>query len=267
MAYAKINSVTNANMGKVNSAAKAALGKIGNIDAPSAGFANVKSITLDGANDYMSIGSIDWDLYSMVFWFKTTSATFSYPWAKDGGSYFALRHIGGESAFHMQHPGTSAQAENFSKDAHDGNWHMLAITFAGGSEVESTVKMYLDGVEEDSYTTSRGAYTNTTNTGAFGAKHDSGGGGPYNFWAGSIDEVGVWKDTVLDADAVTALYNSGTPIDLSADSGNYDNSGDLDHWWRCGDGDSFATIEDNEGSVDLTMTNMASDDIVDDVAS
>ena len=35
MAYAKINSVTNANMAKVSSAAKAALGKIGSIDAPS----------------------------------------------------------------------------------------------------------------------------------------------------------------------------------------------------------------------------------------
>ena len=34
MAYAKINSITNANMAKVNSAAKAALGKISSIDAP-----------------------------------------------------------------------------------------------------------------------------------------------------------------------------------------------------------------------------------------
>ena len=37
MAYAKINSVTNANMAKVSSAAKAALGKIGSIDAPASG--------------------------------------------------------------------------------------------------------------------------------------------------------------------------------------------------------------------------------------
>ena len=40
MAYAKINNVTNANMGKVNNAAKAALGKIDSIDAPSAAFSN-----------------------------------------------------------------------------------------------------------------------------------------------------------------------------------------------------------------------------------
>ena len=36
MAYAKINNITNANMGKVNNAAKAAIGKIANIDAPTA---------------------------------------------------------------------------------------------------------------------------------------------------------------------------------------------------------------------------------------
>ena len=229
-------------------------------------FSNAKSITLDGANDYLAIGNIDWDVYSMVFWFKTTRSTFSYPWAKDGGSYFALRHIGGASAYHMQHPGTSAQADVFSKDAHDGNWHMIALTHSGGSGVESTINLYLDGVLEETNTETY-TYTNTTNCGSFGAKFDTGCGGPYNYWQGSMDEIGVWKDTVLDADAVVALYNSGTPIDLSADSGNYDNSGDLDHWWRCGDGDTFATVTDNEGSVDLTMTNMASDDIVDDVAS
>ena len=34
-----------------------------------------------------------------------------------------------------------------------------------------------------------------------------------------------------------------------------------------GDGDSHPTIEDQVGSYDLTMTNMASDDIEDDVPS
>ena len=82
-----------------------------------------------------------------------------------------------------------------------------------------------------------------------------------------MDEWGFWDDVALDADAVTALYNSGEPIDLSADSGDYDNSGDLTHWWRMGDGDTFTTIEDNEGSNDMEMTNMTSGDIETDVPS
>ena len=45
----------------------------------------------------------------------------------------------------------------------------------------------------------------------------------------------MW-DVSLDDAAVTAIYNSGTPIALDADDGNYDNSGDLQGWWRMGDG-------------------------------
>ena len=85
---------------------------------------------------------------------------------------------------------------------------------------------------------------------------------------GNLDEVSWWDDTTLDADAVLAVYNEGTPIDLKENSGDYDNSGDLTHWWRNGDPDGaseYPTIEDVEGSLDGTMVNMASDDIAEEV--
>ena len=41
----------------------------------------------------------------------------------------------------------------------------------------------------------------------------------------------AWWDAELDADAVTAIYNSGAPMDLTSDSGNYDNSSDLIGYW------------------------------------
>ena len=223
-------------------------------------YANEKSVAFDGSNDYMSIGSIDWDMFSLVLWFKTTSGTNSKVFGKDPTMYFSTRLIGGESGFHMHHPATGVQADTFSKDVQDGNWHMLTLTHSGGSGSSSTTILYIDGAEEESYTQTN-TYTTTTNTGSFGAGFGDSDAGPYNPWAGSIDEIGVWKDTVLDGDAVSALYNSGKPIDLSSDSGNYDNSGDLTHWWRMGDGDTFATITDNKGSVDGTLTNMASGDI------
>jgi len=50
-------------------------------------------------------------------------------------------------------------------------------------------------------------------------------------FAGIANEITVW-DKVLDADAVTALYNSGTPLLPTSDSGNYDNSDDLQGYWR-----------------------------------
>ena len=66
---------------------------------------------------------------------------------------------------------------------------------------------------------------------------------------------------------ISVLYNSGEPTNLAADSGSYTSSGDLTHWWRMGDGDTYPTITDNEGSEDGTMTNMTSGDLVEDVPS
>ena len=36
-----------------------------------------------------------------------------------------------------------------------------------------------------------------------------------------MDEFAVWNETLV-ADAVSAVYNSGTPFDLTEDKGNYD---------------------------------------------
>ena len=77
---------------------------------------------------------------------------------------------------------------------------------------------------------------------------DSSGGS--NFFNGLINEVAIW-DEVLDADAVTALYNSGTPLDASADSGNYASSDGLVGYWR-NDGDTTWTdrsTNSNDGTV------------------
>ena len=70
---------------------------------------------------------------------------------------------------------------------------------------------------------------------------------------------------MLSAAEVTQLYNSGVPTNLAADEGGYASSADLTHWWRMGDEDTYPTITDNAGSINGTMTNMTSGDIVEDV--
>ena len=59
-------------------------------------------------------------------------------------------------------------------------------------------------------------------------------------------------DEILDASAVSAIYNSGTPIDITADSGDYDNSGDLTNLWNFTEG-SGSTAADSVGSLDATL--------------
>ena len=48
---------------------------------------------------------------------------------------------------------------------------------------------------------------------------------------GLINEVAIW-DEILTASEVTALYNSGTPLVPTADSGNYESSDALQGYWR-----------------------------------
>ena len=73
----------------------------------------------------------------------------------------------------------------------------------------------------------------------------------------ALDEVAVFN-TELSASAVTTIYNSGVPNDLTGTSG-------LVSWYRMGDGDTFPTITDNTGSNNGTMTNMSSGNFISNV--
>ena len=65
---------------------------------------------------------------------------------------------------------------------------------------------------------------------------------------GQIDEVAIWR-AALSSDALTQIYNSGVPTDLSEDVGNYSSSSSLYSWWRMGD---------NDGGSGSTVTDMGS---------
>jgi hypothetical protein len=257
MAYAKINSITNANMAKVSSVAKAALGKITSIDAPSS-FVNTYSIDFDGANDRLLMGNVAFDVGSYSIWIKTTETAGTIILQKDAGWYF----YNNSGQIKVQHPMITGTL-NGSGTINDGGWHHLLVTCAGGSGVTSEVKLYIDGSLDITKTNEEGNEYDTT-TDALSVGYSDIWGGYYT--EAQIDEVSFWT-SVLTASEVTALYNSGRPINLASDSGDYASSSNLQHWWRMGDGDTYPTIEDNAGSLDGTMVNMASDDIETDVPS
>ena len=82
------------------------------------------------------------------------------------------------------------------------------------------------------------------------------GGGSYSR-NNLVDEIALWSSD--ESSNVAAIYNSGTPHDLSLLASA------PDHYWRMGDGDTFPTLQDNVGSLDLTMYNMTASEIVNDV--
>ena len=57
-----------------------------------------------------------------------------------------------------------------------------------------------------------------------------------NYWQGEISDAAIWN-VVLDADDISAIYNSGKPANLKkANSYNTDRTSNLLGWWRFGDG-------------------------------
>ena len=78
---------------------------------------------------------------------------------------------------------------------------------------------------------------------------------------GKIDEVAVWN-VALDAADVTSLYNSGNGLKASANSGNYDNSGDLVGYWEFNEGTGSTLTDSTSNSNNGTLTNMDSSDWV-----
>ena len=228
-------------------------------------FSNTKSIDFDCTNDYMISGSnvAFPETGSYAFWMKHNTVAQQVLLYAANNFYFYATVQGGKTVPYIAHP-VGNFVDPTSTKLDDDAWHFITVTTEGSADagVSSTVKLYVDASLKHTNTVTN-TYTPIT------AKWEIGhynAGGVCCRYTGNLDEIAMW-DVTLDADAVTQLYNSGEPIDLSSDSGNYDNSGDLVHWWRMGDGDTFTTITDNKGSNDMEMTNMASGDIEEDVPS
>ena len=86
-----------------------------------------------------------------------------------------------------------------------------------------------------------------------GGTASSGFNGVYD---GKIDEVAYWN-TELSANAISTLYNSGTPLSASSNSGNYTSSGNLVMYYKFEE-----NLNDSEGSFTLTGRNIGSSDYV-----
>lgn len=217
-------------------------------------FNNVLSLNFDSGDDeYVDIGDSD-DLMvgtnvTVSTWFKNSSGTRAYMFQSRRGSTSTNLSVGvNMNASGAEEAGwigiviyTGSGHSYISVDGNvdDGAWHHFAATISDGGQ-----KLYLDGSLIASATN---AFPNDA------SGHHSiigSNSGSDRFMNGNISEVALWN-TVLDPDAITAIYNSRTPISLSSDSGNYDNSSNLKGWWRMGDGTDlpYPFIPNEKGTV------------------
>ena len=126
------------------------------------------------------------------------------------------------------------------------NWRHYVVTWAGqdgGDHAQPII--YEDGV---AISTTHGNF-GVSDGKDFVVDTIGGSKSPHNTheFKGLLYQIGIW-DVTLGADAVAAIYNSGTPIPLQEDTGNYDNSEDLVTLWRFNEG-SGSTTSDSIGSL------------------
>ena len=212
-------------------------------------FGTYQSLDLDGNSDYMSLPS------SFLTAFNKTTGTFSF-WVNlvqndTDTSQFVIRIQTASTndnftVFYHKHqtkwfanlradsttisavydiPGSS----NNDGSGYDDGWQHFASTWlVDGSS--SYVKLYRNGSLQQTTTGTLAAWDETPDEVNIGNNTD----GSAAFLDGQIDQVAYW-DAALSADNITAIYNSGVPMDLTTFQGaNYTSTevGKLQGYWQ-----------------------------------
>jgi uncharacterized repeat protein (TIGR01451 family) len=105
----------------------------------------------------------------------------------------------------------------------DGAWHHVACVLQGGSDNINELELYVDGALETPSATQGVALDTDANAGLpvrIGQDHSN------RQLQGLIDELSIW-DVALTPAQLAAIYNGGTPLDVSA---GISNGGEIEAW-------------------------------------
>jgi hypothetical protein len=198
---------------------------------------NSYALSFDGSNDYVDTG-IPTDLQgsatmSLSFWFKSDTSGVGPSIGCRSGSANQWGFLRAGSLNYVQiMTGSNGKYFSYSSPS-DTNYHHYVITFNAG-----TIEFFLDGSPVSV------SFTNSGNGIAATLHSDSVSfdiGRNQSFYSdGLMDEVSLF-DKVLSQREITAMYNSGTPNDIS--------SLNPVGWYRNGD---------NDGGTGTTITDQGS---------
>jgi hypothetical protein len=207
---------------------------------------NTYAISFDGSNDYADCGVLT-ELHgastmSLSFWFKSDTSGEGPSMGSRTGSTNQWGFLRAGSANYVQIvTGGAGKYFSYSSPA-DTNYHHYLLTFSSGS-----INFYIDGAAVSVSLLNIGNGSVPT-LHSESVSFDLGRNATF-YSHGLMDEVALFS-TVLSQREVTAIYNSGTPNDISSLSPL--------GWWRNGDNDSGTgtTVTDQgSGSHDGTLTN------------
>ena len=232
--------------------------------APS--YSNLYSVSLDGTDDQILFSNSIFEStlrnsYTITTWLNIPS-TGAQTWFGAGGTGdFCYAHYSG-TALSWQFNANSDLGWYYSSgfSAPTSTFFHLAITAEkGASAGDNTVfKAYLNGSEATGTSGLHGSNITKANQETFDM-------GANTFDIGKVENVGgrmlngtlmhdfSLHSAALSSAAITALYNSGTPIDQTEDSGDYSSS-NLVGYWKLNEGE-LTTATDSAGSTNGTLTN------------
>jgi len=223
------------------------------------------ALDFDGSNDYVAADGVTSNLSSTGLPF--TVSAWAYPDTTNNEAIWAFNKTGnndenlnllfygsGGNTKKFYHYGRTSYVGESTNTFEPGQWHHIVVVV----DSSGNGKMFVNGEQEAEWSNG----TNTSvNRFSIGQEYDGTGSTASDFFDGKIDEVAIWN-VVLSAADVTALYNSGNGLKASANSGNYDNSGDLIGYWKFNEGTGSTLTDNTSNSNNGTLTNMDSSDWV-----
>jgi hypothetical protein len=275
MTISKIKGLTKPQINKVSGISLSSIKKINSVRLE-AGF-STHSIAFDGTSDYATLGTTsskffpsssahaagngDWSISFWIYFPSFPSYT-SHNGLFGRRRYFsdliAFSYVptnGNIFLFRRYNNTTHNRAKPVLAGCFDANWHHIVITNDqdGGN---TGMKFYRDG----------GLITNGTQAAwSISAFEDGVSGGEDVGWmlgrwafntatqfytsAMQLDDFAI-HHAVLDSDSINAMWNNGEPIDLTSDSGNYDQSSDLAYYWKF-ENNGTETVNNTTDSVTL----------------
>ena len=238
---------------------------------------NKFSLSFDGTNDYVDTGatfqSTFRDSFSVSCWQNSSTYNSSdvlWGVADTANQDFIKlfqRGVTNKICFqfkadNVNHRKNENEVSFDASDGLEGAWVHWVVTVtkpATGTEKivtqiykNGSARPHESGTFQNNTTAADMAATDMDQNMYIGAFHASGGSNSNDIDC-LLDEWALW-DVALDADAVAAIYNSGVPFDLTANKGNYDNSGDLVAYYNFNEG-SGTTATDLTGGSNGTISN------------
>ena len=156
------------------------------------------------------------------------------------GWFFSMKTLSSDSCklfFNMDTTDVDYETTTNTQVVTLNQWHHIVLTYNSSSTSNRAI-IYVDGNSVDLTVNSTPNNTREDDSGnklTIGGQITSGGGSVEDAYDGLMSDVSLFN-SILDQTNVTAIYNSGKPIDLTCDAGNYNNANNLVAYWKMGDG-------------------------------